>query len=424
MMRTQTNHSTGSRPQRAELRCLLAVLPVILAALLCLSAATLAWFQFTRTNPGNSVQAGSFGLTVQITDAAGQQLQPTEGGFALDKGASYTVSLAASGTAGFCTVSGPGQFLRATQAIPADGLIMFTLIPDESGTYAFAPSWGRPENYGYDGQTLIKNKDTVGTPAAPAPEPAPGTASAVRPAEGWADTTLTAPGQENALPETSVTVPDGAIDETAERLVLTVASAGMPEGIAVQEGETAETWQISLSGLKENNAEAITVRLQLSAGLENVRAYCAADLIGGVVYNHATGLLTFTTASFGPVTVVSGEPADPGEEGTPGEDAPPADGNAPEDGTVPDETPEAETPPEEGGADPGEGGTIPEEGGTAPEEGADPEAGKAPETEALPGDSAGITEGSAPVGGETTPAAQPGEPAEETEETNGQPPLA
>ena len=263
MMRTQINHSTGSRPQRAELRCLLAVLPVILAALLCLTAATLAWFQFTRTNPGNSVQAGSFGLTVQVTDAAGQQLQPTEGGFALDKGASYTVSLAASGTTGFCTVSGPGQFLRATQAIPADGLV-FTLAPDESGTYAFAPSWGSPENYGYDGQTLIKNNDTVGTPAAPAPEPVPGTASAVRPAEGWTDTTLTAPGQENALPETSVTVPAGAIDETAEQLVLTVASAGMPEGIAVQEGEKAETWQIGLSGLKENNAAAVAVRMQLS----------------------------------------------------------------------------------------------------------------------------------------------------------------
>lgn len=353
MMRTQINHSTGSRPQRAELRCLLAVLPVILAALLCLTAATLAWFQFTRTNPDNSVQAGSFGLTVQVTDAAGQQLQPTEGGFALDKGASYTVSLAASGTTGFCTVSGPGQFLRATQTIPADGLV-FTLAPDESGTYAFAPSWGSPENYGYDGQTLIKNNDTVGTPAAPAPEPVPGMASAVRPAEGWTDTTLTAPGQENALPETSVTVPAGAIDETAEQLVLTVASAGMPEGIAVQEGEKAETWQIGLSGLKENNAAAVAVRMQLSAGLDNVRAYRGADLIGDAAYDPATGLLTFTTASFGPVTVVSGAPADPGEEGNPGEDTPPADGNAPEDGTVPDETPEAETPPEGGGAAPEE----------------------------------------------------------------------
>lgn len=396
MMRTQTNHSTGSRPQRAELRCLLAVLPVVLVALLCLSAATLAWFQFTRTNPGNSVQAGSFTLTVQITNAAGQQLQPAAAGFALDQGASYTVSLAASGTAGFCTVSGPGQFLRATQAIPADGLIMFTLIPDESGTYAFAPSWGSPENYGYDGQTLIENNDTVGTPTAPAPEPAPGTASAVRPAEGWTDTTLTAPGQENALPETSVTVPAAAIDTQAEQLVLSVASDALPQGVSAQKGETAQTWQISLSGLKENNAEAITVRLQLSAGLENVRAYLGADPISSAAYEPATGLLTFTAPAFSPVTVLSGKAVPAGEKPAPGE----------------------------GGTVPGEGGTIPEEGGTVPEEGADPEAGKAPETEALPGDSAGMTEGSAPVGGETTPAAQPGEPAEETEETNGQPPLA
>ena len=130
-----------------------------------------------------------------------------------------------------------------------------------------------------------------------------GTTQVTKPSEGWAETTtLTVPG-------VTVSVPKEAIAKDANALKLSVlAKAEQPSGITVpvNEGQEAKWYEVALTGISDENQQEIAVKLQIGKALQNVKLYQNGSEVTNAQYDYDTGIVTFTTTSFGSFTVVSG----------------------------------------------------------------------------------------------------------------------
>lgn len=133
-----------------------------------------------------------------------------------------------------------------------------------------------------------------------------GTAQVTKPADGWAEETVV------SVPGASVTVPDDAISGSANALKLTVIRQDGPSAggnVPVQDGQGAQYYDIALTGLNDGNTLPVSVQMQVGAKRTNVKLFSGTDEIP-FTYDAATGLLTFSTASFGPFAVVYDLPWD------------------------------------------------------------------------------------------------------------------
>ena len=130
-----------------------------------------------------------------------------------------------------------------------------------------------------------------------------GTTQVTKPSEGWAETTtLTVPG-------VTVSVPKEAIALNAQALKLSViAKAEQPSGITVpvNEGQEAKWYEVALTGISDENQQEIAVKLQIGKALQNVKLYQNGSEVTNAQYDYDTGIVTFTTTSFGSFAVVSG----------------------------------------------------------------------------------------------------------------------
>ena len=101
----------------------------------------------------------------------------------------------------------------------------------------------------------------------------------------------------------TVSVPAGA-DKESDTLVLTVNPTVVPGNITVEDSQAAQAYEITLEGLNPENTDPIAVSLYVGKGLSNVKLYHHNTLIDTAEYNAETGLITFTTTTFSPFTVV------------------------------------------------------------------------------------------------------------------------
>ena len=103
----------------------------------------------------------------------------------------------------------------------------------------------------------------------------------------------------------SVLVPADALAEGVKEFVVSIEESDYVANIQVDTDEETKAFDVTVSGLKENNTELITVSLRLPTGLdpETVKVYHYDELIASN-YNPNSGYVTFQTTEFSPFTVV------------------------------------------------------------------------------------------------------------------------
>ena len=121
-------------------------------------------------------------------------------------------------------------------------------------------------------------------------------------AGGNTNVAIAAPGTK--LPAISASVPAAAVEAGATDLVLTVKeqTSGVPN-IALTADQVSTTYDIEITGVADTNTADITVTMNIGTGLTGVKLYHNTTEIP-CSYDAATGILTFTTTSFSPYTVV------------------------------------------------------------------------------------------------------------------------
>ena len=104
---------------------------------------------------------------------------------------------------------------------------------------------------------------------------------------------------------TTFTVPKEAIDENAEELVLNIVEKGeVHDGVPVGDDQAAQTYDISIEGLKEDNTAEVTVSFFIGTGLTGVEVYHYGNKIQNAEYDPETGIVKFTSTSFSPYTII------------------------------------------------------------------------------------------------------------------------
>ncbi len=121
----------------------------------------------------------------------------------------------------------------------------------------------------------------------------------------------------------SINIPSAAVAEGASIHVVNITESNYTPNITVNTGYQQITFDISVSGLKENNQEPIKVSLYIGQGINpaTVSAYHYDELVFSS-YNPYTGYVKFETTSFSPFTLAFDEqsifvPPVVGEDGVP-----------------------------------------------------------------------------------------------------------
>ena len=101
----------------------------------------------------------------------------------------------------------------------------------------------------------------------------------------------------------SAVVPAGAVGDSA--VSVTVVPSAPDANISITGDETIKSFDVKVTGLKENNTELVKVSLRIPEGLDpaTVRLYHNSELIAST-YNPNTGYVTFESATFSPYSVV------------------------------------------------------------------------------------------------------------------------
>ena len=132
-------------------------LGIILSAI-CLAGTTYAWFTASVSTPAVKMEAANFQIQVEVKDGETPVLS-VDGGYFLEQGKGYTVTVQAIGTAskGYFKINdsvypellAPGQSLT------------FIFYPESAEKYSFFAFWG---NYEKNQPKIIVNNGIVGTP--------------------------------------------------------------------------------------------------------------------------------------------------------------------------------------------------------------------------------------------------------------------
>ena len=104
----------------------------------------------------------------------------------------------------------------------------------------------------------------------------------------------------------SMIIPADAVADDADTLSVSVDPTVYQGNITVGANETVKSYEVKVTGLKEDNQELIKVSLKAVPGLDpnSVKLYHYDTLIADAVYNPTSGYVTFETDSFSPFTIV------------------------------------------------------------------------------------------------------------------------
>lgn len=97
---------------------------------------------------------------------------------------------------------------------------------------------------------------------------------------------------------------DVALEEGTKDITVTVVETSVNPKVSVSSNQGATTYDITVSGLSEENAKEIDVKLFVGTGLSGVKVFHEETEIKNIGYDSETGYVTFKTTSFSPYTVV------------------------------------------------------------------------------------------------------------------------
>ncbi len=140
------------QPDRLTAMLLPSILGILLC-MVCLCQMTWAWFSATQTSETAPIKSANYQITVTADDGTGA-VSIVDQTATLTSGATYTVTLTASGTAstGFCILSYPAsgedgtavtRHLYSAQIASGDS-VSFTIRVEATAdvTVTFSPQWG------------------------------------------------------------------------------------------------------------------------------------------------------------------------------------------------------------------------------------------------------------------------------------------
>lgn len=223
MKRNQPIHKTAPKASPIFRRVVVVLLTLVLS-LACYGVTVFAWFQADVLNAGNTIQSGSYGLTVFVVveDDNANRLPENGGSYLLEAGMGYNVTIAATGTtSGYCQISN-GNETWNTVAISGTDIFTLTIYPAATANYTFTAFWGAPP----EGEQL-SDDDVIGTPpeviqeepSAPVEEdttqPTDPEESVTNPTEAPSEEPTTAPTEETTdptQPQSQPTEPETAAE--------------------------------------------------------------------------------------------------------------------------------------------------------------------------------------------------------------------
>lgn len=161
-------HKREQKTEKKHLNYLRKLIVITVVVVLCYSFTAYAWFQASFVSTGNTIAAGTYQVSITITEPdstgsiffQGSAEKDSLATVTLNANTSYTVTLTnATVTTGYCVISAGTQQWTTAQISP-DGLT-FTLVPDATGDYTFEAHWGTPA------QVDIQLNAIIGTPTDP-----------------------------------------------------------------------------------------------------------------------------------------------------------------------------------------------------------------------------------------------------------------
>lgn len=102
----------------------------------------------------------------------------------------------------------------------------------------------------------------------------------------------------------SALILDDSVAEDAGTLSLTVVETEDDATVSVAADQDIRTFEITVTGLKEDNTVPVKVELNVGAGLTGVEVYHKNEKLNTVSYNATEGVVTFETYSFSPFSLV------------------------------------------------------------------------------------------------------------------------
>lgn len=114
----------------------------------------------------------------------------------------------------------------------------------------------------------------------------------------------------------TVTVPAAAVADTAEKIEVNIEPTEQDDRVTIKADQAAQSFDISVTGLKEGNTTPVKVELRVATGLTGVELYHNTTKVEPITYNSETGYVIFETTGFSPFTVVYDEEANPEQPGT------------------------------------------------------------------------------------------------------------
>ena len=102
----------------------------------------------------------------------------------------------------------------------------------------------------------------------------------------------------------SASVPASAVDPNATEIILEATETNAPDGLVVTDGYSTKTYEVTVSGLKDNNDIPVMVYLRMEPGLDPAQVVLYHNSIKiDSTYNPHTGYVKFDSTNFSPFTI-------------------------------------------------------------------------------------------------------------------------
>ena len=105
------------------------------------------------------------------------------------------------------------------------------------------------------------------------------------------------------------TVPADAVAAGTSLTLSVVPQSGNKGNVTLVSGDAYQSYDVKVTGLANGNTASVEVKLFVGKNLENVKLYHNDALMTNYDYDKTTGVVTFSTTSFSPFTVVYNAPA-------------------------------------------------------------------------------------------------------------------
>ncbi len=291
-----------------------------ISALACLSmlvGTTYAWFTDSATVSVNKIQTGT--LDIDLVDGSGATLvgKPLQFGDGANEvlwepGATHTLQPVFIKNVGnlpvkyVVQVSGVNGSAELNKVMTWDitGTAASTLAVNATAEISITGKMSETAGNEYQGKSI----DGIGITVSATQLKAPSNSSTdYKPGAG---ATLSGNGYTATIPSgATLKTEDGtAIAADAKLAMSIVENPSVDANITVKDGETATTYEISLTtqdGKTVSSTEPIEVKLFIGAGKTGtIFLYHNAEPVTGAVYDATTGYITFTATGFSPYTVV------------------------------------------------------------------------------------------------------------------------